>query len=44
MAAGEIPRARDLAARLFSISNSPWLDDARFAHLLTAIRRAIGAG
>jgi len=28
-----LPHARDLAARLLSISNSPWLDDRRFAML-----------
>lgn len=28
-----LPHARDMAARLLAISNSPWLDDARFARL-----------
>jgi len=29
-AAGALPHARSLAARLLAVSNSPWLDEARF--------------
>lgn len=43
MAAGEIPQARDLAARVISISNSPWLDDDRFERLLATISDVIEA-
>lgn len=32
-------RARDWAARLVAISNSPWLDDARFDALLQRLKR-----
>ncbi|MBX9715587.1 MAG: hypothetical protein K2X42_03225, partial [Burkholderiaceae bacterium] len=27
---GDVPNARDFAARMLTVSNSPWLDDARF--------------
>ncbi|MBS0292993.1 MAG: DegT/DnrJ/EryC1/StrS family aminotransferase [Proteobacteria bacterium] len=30
----DVPRARDWAARLVAVSNSPWLDEERFARLL----------
>ncbi|GAA4336098.1 hypothetical protein GCM10023144_30080 [Pigmentiphaga soli] len=36
-APGELPHARDLASRLLSISNSPWLDDARFHAVCEAV-------
>ncbi|XAH24672.1 DegT/DnrJ/EryC1/StrS family aminotransferase [Xylophilus sp. GW821-FHT01B05] len=32
-AAGELPHARALAARLLAVSNSPWLDEARFGQV-----------
>ncbi len=32
-ATGDLAHARDLAGRLLSVSNSPWLDDARFEWL-----------
>ena len=35
----ELPQARDWAARLLAISNSPWLDEARFARLLQILER-----
>ncbi|KAF1047891.1 DegT/DnrJ/EryC1/StrS family aminotransferase [Xylophilus sp.] len=37
-ASEELPHARDLAARLLAISNSPWLDDERFARLCALLR------
>ena len=33
----EVTQARDWAQRLLAISNSPWLDDVRFAHLLNTL-------
>ena len=36
----DVPQARDWAARLVAISNSPWLDEARFARLLQILERA----
>ena len=30
----DVPRARDWAARLVAVSNSPWMDEERFARLL----------
>lgn len=30
----EVPRAREFAARMLTISNSPWLDDARFEQIV----------
>jgi perosamine synthetase len=49
--ASAVPRARDLAARMLTISNSPWLDDLRFEQLCRTIEevtlrgsRPAGAG
>ncbi|WP_027014422.1 DegT/DnrJ/EryC1/StrS family aminotransferase [Comamonas composti] len=39
-----LERARDWAARLVAISNSPWLDEARFDRLLFQIAISTGAG
>lgn len=39
--AEEVPNARAFAARVLSISNSPWLDDATFAGIVACIERAI---
>ncbi|QXZ08817.1 DegT/DnrJ/EryC1/StrS family aminotransferase [Comamonas sp. Y33R10-2] len=36
----DVPQARDWAKRLLAISNSPWLDDARFARVLANIQAA----
>lgn len=36
----DVPQARDWAQRLLVISNSPWLDDARFARVLANIQAA----
>ncbi|MEG0937813.1 MAG: DegT/DnrJ/EryC1/StrS family aminotransferase [Comamonas sp.] len=36
----DVSRARDWAQRLLAISNSPWLDDARFARVLANIQAA----
>ncbi|WP_295853287.1 DegT/DnrJ/EryC1/StrS family aminotransferase [uncultured Xylophilus sp.] len=36
---GALPHARATAGRLLAISNSPWLDDARFDHLCDALAR-----
>lgn len=33
------PNARSFAARSLTISNSPWLDEARFAYILDVLRR-----
>ena len=38
----DVTQARDWAQRLLAISNSPWLDDARFARLVATLQRAIG--
>ena len=38
----DVTQARDWAQRLLAISNSPWLDDARFARLLATLQRAVG--
>ena len=40
---GEIPNARDFASRIFTISNTPWLDDATFARITEVIRQACNA-
>ena len=37
----DVPHARDFAARTLTISNSPWLDEARFDALLAELRRAV---
>lgn len=34
----DVPQARDWAARLLAVSNSPWLDEARFARLLQILQ------
>lgn len=34
-----LPAARDLAARIVAISNSPWLDEARFGTLLCVLKQ-----
>lgn len=39
--AGAVPRARDFAARTLTISNSPWLDDARFARIVDGLRQSL---
>ena len=39
----DVAQARDWAQRLLAISNSPWLDDARFARLLSTLQRAVAA-
>lgn len=36
----EVPRARDWAARLVAVSNSPWLDEERFVRLLRILEQA----
>ena len=38
----DVTQARDWAQRLLAISNSPWLDDARFARLVATLQRAVG--
>ena len=37
----DVRQARDWAQRLLAISNSPWLDDARFARLLGDLQQAV---
>ena len=37
----DVTQARDWAQRLLAISNSPWLDDARFARLLGDLQQAV---
>jgi dTDP-4-amino-4,6-dideoxygalactose transaminase len=39
----QVPVARDLAGRVLSISNSPWLDDGTFARIVDCINHAISA-
>lgn len=34
---GDVPHARDFAARMLTISNSPWLDDASFQRIVEVI-------
>lgn len=41
--ATDVPNARDLAARMWTISNSPWLDDVRFEVIADALADAAGA-
>lgn len=36
----DFPNARDFSARVLTISNSPWLDDTHFAHIVTSIEHA----
>ena len=38
--AGDIPNARDLAARSLTVSNSPWLSDAQFEAICTELAAA----
>ncbi|MDR0216564.1 MAG: DegT/DnrJ/EryC1/StrS family aminotransferase [Comamonas sp.] len=40
----DVSQARDWAQRLLAISNSPWLDDARFAKLLSVLEGALQQG
>lgn len=42
--ASEVPNARDFAARMLTVSNSPWLDDAKFAQVLSALSAATNRG
>lgn len=37
-----VPNARAFAQRTLTVSNSPWLDDAVFEHIVEVIGRAIG--
>jgi dTDP-4-amino-4,6-dideoxygalactose transaminase len=39
LAQPEIPNARDFAARMLTISNSPWLGDKDFANICSELRR-----
>ncbi len=41
---GGWPRARDFAARVLAISNSPWLDDAGFDRICEVLRQAVRPG
>lgn len=41
---GSWPQARDFAARVLAISNSPWLDDAGFDRICTLLRQAVRPG
>ncbi|HVB84035.1 MAG TPA: aminotransferase class I/II-fold pyridoxal phosphate-dependent enzyme [Rhodanobacteraceae bacterium] len=36
-----VPHARNFAARTLTISNSPWLDDARFARIVDVLRQTL---
>lgn len=38
----ECPNARDFAARMLTVSNSHWLDDAGFERVVAALARALG--
>lgn len=37
----DVPHARDFAARTLTITNSPWLDDASFAHVCAVIEAVV---
>lgn len=39
-----VPHARDFAARMLTVSNSPWLDDAGFVRVLSALSAAVNRG
>ncbi|MTI74872.1 MAG: nucleotide sugar aminotransferase [Stenotrophomonas sp.] len=39
----DMPNARDFAARMLTIGNSPWLDDARFEIIVEELRAALAA-
>lgn len=39
-----VPNARDFAARVLAISNTPWLDDATFMRIIEVIGQACGPG
>ncbi len=38
VSSSDTPNARNFAARLLTISNSPWLDDERFEHICQVLR------
>ena len=40
----DVPNARSFAARMLTVSNSPWLDEARFATVLASIGAAAQRG
>lgn len=40
----DVPNARDLAARMLTISNSPWMDETSFAMVCDVLGEAMGAG
>ena len=39
----DAPSARDLAARMLTVSNSPWLEDADFDHVVRVLAAAVSA-
>lgn len=41
VAADAVPNARDFAARTLTVSNSPWLDEARFERILRVLRQVL---
>ncbi|WP_029413946.1 DegT/DnrJ/EryC1/StrS family aminotransferase [Paracidovorax oryzae] len=41
---GGWPRARDFAARVLAIGNSPWLDDPGFDRICTVLQQAVRTG
>ncbi len=43
-AAPNVPHARDFAARMLTVSNSPWLEDAGFERVLSALGDAVNRG
>ncbi|MGE5385714.1 MAG: DegT/DnrJ/EryC1/StrS family aminotransferase, partial [Betaproteobacteria bacterium] len=40
--AADVPQARDFAGRTLTISNSPWLDDTDFGHIVRVIEEPSG--
>lgn len=40
----DVPNAHDFAARALTVTNSPWLDDASFAHVCAEIEAALDGG
>jgi len=42
--ASDVPNARDFAARMLTVSNSPWLSDAQLARVVSALGDAVNRG
>lgn len=42
--AADVPNARDFAARMLTLSNSPWLDESQFARVVSVLGDAVNQG